>query len=275
MKVIHIAFVMGSCLVIRSAAAEPAQTTAMKAPPATTTQSVLPNVLSTSAGLTLDERIDFTNLDSEAEIPQLLGYTLHGQYIARSGLGAYLALPGVVSPEGVALGNAELGGLYVIRSGGLDVYLRGGLALEQTNIGDGGEATLFAHIVPRLADVLAAGPGQSWGRAGAGMRLNLGSIVIGGSGGVDVPLDAEEDDDLRNGVLHLSGSIGIAGSRFGLAVGATMLQDLDRDAEDDNLVGLQATGDVAVGRRMRIFGTFGFLPEAEVHSVGAGVRVRL
>ena len=279
MQVFQTAFVVASCLLIGSAAAEPAPPAAKPAPPAAASQSVLPNVLSTSVGATLDARIDSTHLGPE--IPQVFALNLHGQYISPSGFGAYLALPmalyGEADLDEAALGNLELGGLYVIRRGAFEAYLRTGLSLEQTSTEADGVGVVVANAVPRLADMLVAGLGTSWGRAGSGMRLKIGPVAVGSSAGVDFPLGSTEEGDEMDNVLHLSGSIGIAQPRFGLAVGVTMLQPLASAEDNESLVGLEATGDVAVGGKVRLYGAFGLSldEEAEAYSLGAGMRIRM
>jgi len=275
MKFTQFAFVMTSCLAIGSAAAQPA---ASEAP----SQSVLPGVLSTSAGATFDGRVDHSSFDDgELEGPTLLALALHGQYIARSGLGGYLSLPlAYAAADGESeafLGNLELGGLYAIRSGIVEAYARGGLALDTSSGEDLDQDMVpISNIVPRPADAIPSGLGTSFLRTGGGLRLTSGAVVFGGSAGVDVPLGR---DYMDGKVLHLTGSLGIAQPRYGLALGATMLQLLDAPAEP--LVGFQGIGDVAVGGKMRLYGALGLNfgdSEAEddtAFSVGVGVRTSL
>src|SRR5262245_46870580 len=87
-----LAFVVTSCLVIRTATAQPSAEPVVAppiaappvvappavAPPAALTQSVLPGVLPTTPGATFDGRFDYTDL--EVETVNLLGFNLHAQY---------------------------------------------------------------------------------------------------------------------------------------------------------------------------------------------------
>jgi hypothetical protein len=273
MQFVKLVFVASACLVVRSAAAQPT-------PPVAAPESVLPNVLPTSIGATFDARVDYSRFKNGSELGDvmLFALNLHGQYIAPMGLGGYLSLPLALASDGddgeAALGNPEIGGLYVHRGGNIAAYVRGGFALGLTNTEGGDDFLLaFANLAPRPADTLTAGVGSSWLRGGAGLRLRSGALVIGASGGVDLPLDSEAAN--RKGLLHLSGSIGVAQPGFGLAVGATMLNSLDDQGPGDSVFGLQAVADVPASARTRIYGAFGlFLEEApDVFSVGVGLRV--
>lgn len=283
MQVVKLALAVTSCLAIRSAAAQPAQTPVAPPPPAVAevsppsrAQSVLPNLLSTEVGVTLDGRIDHSKLDSEDL--GFLALHLHGQYIGRYGLGGYLALPIARVSGGdqseIFVGNVELGGLAVLRSGGAEIYARGGFTVSTgTDEDDLGEGLLvpLANFVPRLADALPTGFGTSWLRAGVGVRGTSGAMVFGGSGGVDFPLASDDID----GLLHLSGSIGVAQPGFGVAIGITLLRSLEDS--DENNFGFQLLGDGAIGRRMRVYGALGFDPEDDGggYSLGVGVRAGL
>src|SRR5690242_3738398 len=94
MQFVKLAFVVTSCLAIRSAAAQPAPTPA-PAPAVAPSQSVLPGVLSTAIGTTFDARIDYTRFGKESGLnrPAVLGLNLHVQHVTPTGLGAYLSLP--------------------------------------------------------------------------------------------------------------------------------------------------------------------------------------
>jgi hypothetical protein len=273
MQFIKLAFVASTCLVARSAAAQPAA-------PDPSPQQVLPNVLSTAAGATIDGRIDYSRFidDSDFGPPLLLAFNLHGQYIAPIGLGGYLSLPIAYAADEndseTAVGNLELGGLYVHRGDAFDAYARGGVAFDQTNSGDEGILLVFANFAPRTADTITTGFPVSWLRGGAGLRLTNGALVGGASGGIDMALDSESNLD---GVLHLSGSIGVAQPSFGLAVGATLVHPLVEEGDSDGVFGVQAIADVPAGSQVRVYGALGlFLDDGvDVLSFGLGLRVGL
>ncbi|HSK01539.1 MAG TPA: hypothetical protein VK932_09870 [Kofleriaceae bacterium] len=264
---VKLSLIATSCLIVRAAAAQPP-------PPDEPSQSVLPGVLSTAVGGTFDGRIDFSDFgDNILREITLLALNLHGQYISPSGLGGYLALPLAYVSGGddseAYLGNLELGGLYVFRGAGFDAYLRGGLA---PNTGtDEGIPVPIANVIPRPADAYSTGLNTTWLRGGGGARLTSGSLVVAGSGGIDIPL--ERDDSVT--LLHLTGSIGIAQPVFGLAAGVTLIQVFERDGadSDDSYFGFQLVGDAAIGGRSRLYGALGLNFEDDAaFSIGAGVR---
>ena len=163
----------------------------------------------------------------------------------------------------------------MIRNQNLDAYVRGGLSLKQTNTDDAeGILAPLANLVPRLADYATLGFNASWLRAGGGVRLTSGSLVVGASGGIDFPFSEANDELDQSGVLHLSGSIGVAQPTFGFAAGVTMAQLLGDSGGDNSTITVQAVGDVPVGGRTRIYGALGFAPEDgfDAFSVGVGVR---
>jgi hypothetical protein len=244
-------------------------------------QPVLPGVLSTSVGATLDGRIDYSHFDSGGSdsSPTLLAFNLYGQYIAPVGLGGYVSLPIVYASDSTNsdtyLGNLELGGLGVLRRGNTEGYARAGFSLEQTS-SEEGLAAPIANIIPRPADAFASGLGTSWLRGEAGVRLTSGSLVVGGSGGLDVPSDSGTNN--WSALLHLTGSIGLAQPGFGIALGLTMIQVVEdsNSGGDDNLIGFQALGDVPIGGEARIYGAIGLsFEDSGGYSLGLGVRAHL
>lgn len=288
MQFIKLAFVVTSYLVSRSAAAQPGQPEQPGQPaqpaavvePAKPAQSVLPNVLSTSVGTTFDGRIDYSHFGEGA--PALFALNLRIQSLLPVG-GGYLSLPialgvGAGASE-MSVGNPEVGVLGVLRKGDVHLYVRGGLALGA--LGRGAESTsgllpLLVNLVPRPADAIASGMDANIFRTGVGLRVTRGPLVIGGSGGLDLPLDEDTSDSF----LNLSGSIGIARPSFGLAVGATLLQIVDTSGSGGRLVGLQAIADAPVDAGVRIYAAVGATDvigegNLDAHSVGIGLRAGL
>ena len=268
MHLAKLVVVATSCLAVRSAAAQPEPE-----PSIDRAQSVLPALLPTSSGATLDGRLDYVRLTGSSDAPTLFAFKLHGQYVAPQGIGGYLSLPlAYASGNGDSetyAGNLELGGLYVLRRPAVDVYARVGATLELG--GDEGALVVpIVNLLPSPADALTTGFGASWLRGGAGVRYTSGALVIGGSGGVDVVLDS----DAAYNLLNLTGVIGMVQPGFGLAVGLTLVQVLNDSDGDNNFVGLQVTGDVAVAAKARLYGALGINLEDEFEgfSLGAGVR---
>jgi hypothetical protein len=285
MRYSKLMFMVTPCLLAPSVAAQPAaaQPAASAAQPARTapSQSVLPNVLPTSVGATFDGRTDYTHwLDDDDSGPlNLFAFNLHGQYVSSIGLGGYLSLPIALetdrSDSQGAVGNLELGGLYVYRGGNVDAYARAGFAMEQTSTEDSmGRLVGLSNLGPRPADAVMAGADSSWLRGGAGVRLTSGALVVGGSGGIDVPIGSEDEDWGK--LIHLSASVGFAHPRFGLAAGATMLRLFDAQSDDDDGgYGVQTVADVPVGGRARVYGAFGMLIPVAAFSAGVGLRISM
>jgi hypothetical protein len=278
MDFVKLTFVVASCLAARTAAAQPA-TQPVAAPTPAPSQSVVPGVLSTANGTTLDGRIDYTSI-REDSAPSLIALNLHIQHVTPMGVGGYLSLPIAYargdSESETALGNLQLGGLYVIRGRNFDAYVRGGLALKQSATDeDFGFLVPLANYVPRLGDAFATGFGTSWARAGAGLRLTSDSLVIGGATGLDYAFDADDSDiDASLSLFHLSGSIGFVQPGFSLAVGATVVRALDESSDDDSLIVIHTMGDIPIGPRARFYGAINFNPEEDVNAVSIGFGVR-
>lgn len=240
--------------------------------------SVLPNVLATAAGTTLLLRLDYVHLEGLST--SLLGLQLGAQHITALGFGGYVALPlafavGDGDSEG-AVGNLELGGLYVIRSaGGPDVYLRGGFALDTAD-DTGALAVPTVTAVPRLVDALPTGLATSWIRSGGGVRGRTGGFVYGGALSVDIPLDSGAGGP--DAFLGFAASLGAELPEIGVSVGVALIQAFGGGGGgDDSLLGANLVADVPVGPSARLFGAFGArLGQAQGgYSLGMGVRLDL
>jgi hypothetical protein len=249
-------------------------------------QSILPNLLSTAQGGTIDARADYTHDGTESDLT-LVAITAHGQYISPGGLGGYIVLPmAYASAEDeseTGLGNIEVGGLYAIRSGATDILLRGGISLNTA----GDEQQLLvpvSQLSPRLNDAYPTGFDTTWGRAQAQLRHASGTLRLGAAAGFDVPVGgALADSEGFDGLLNVAVGVGIEQPGFGVGVGIAYLQALtDGDSDDDSISSFNATVDFPIGPTARLFGTFG-IPDldnagdngTDLFAIGAGVRVGL
>jgi hypothetical protein len=93
------------------------------APVEKTAGPILPNMLPSRLGATIDVRADYTHFSNDAFINDvtMIGLNLHGQYIFPQGYGGYLQIPyyyinGNDDSDNGA-GNIELGGLYRLPQG--------------------------------------------------------------------------------------------------------------------------------------------------------------
>ena len=267
-----------SCFVAASLAAGAAFA---QAPPKDPVQTVLPNVLSTADGGTLDMRADYTNIDTNGlgDEPTIFGLNAHFQYVTPGGLGGYVSLPFGYLSQGdesfSGLGNLELGGLYVIRNPELDFFLRGGLAID-TASDEGILSAPLSALLPRPTDAFSTGLASTWLRAHGGLRSTRGAVAFGAEGGVDLIVDGDGDDG-DNGLLVLAGSIGIVQPGFSISGGLSFVQLLGDDQGDDNFLAFNGVFDFAVSPKAKLFVALGVNLEDEFDgfSIGGGVRLGL
>lgn len=244
---------------------------------------VLPNLLSTAAGMTIDLQADYISIDGADGIT-FLAMKAHGQFISPGGAGGYASLPftyltGDGVPESVqGIGNLEVGALYAIRSNPqLDVLLRGGISLD-TAAEEDAEFLLYGHLFPRLTDVFTqAGLGTTWARVQGSMVHSSGNIRFGGMAGADVPVSGEAQDEI-DALVNVAVSAGFQQGNVGAAIGLTMVQTVGVSGDEENYSGLNLSGNIAAGPTMRVIGLLGFNVggdslEIDGFSLGVGLRV--
>ncbi|MEO8702013.1 MAG: hypothetical protein ABI867_18350 [Kofleriaceae bacterium] len=267
-----------TCAAVVALAAAPAF--AQQAPAHAGPQTVLPNILNTGDGATVEVRLDYTHFD--VLDVDTLGFTFQGQYITPGGFGVYGTIPFAYgSGEGDSasgLGNLEVGGLYVMHnSPDLDIFVRGGLAIDTAD-DDGTGLAPLAFLIPRLPDAFPSGADSNWLRLHGGVRTK-GALVLGVQGGVDFPTEGDGVD----GVFTLSASAGIVQPGFGLSAGIAYMRVLFDDTGvsfvDDDTVGFNAVIDFNATPKTKVFGAFGVnLDEIDDDlsvSLGGGVRIAL
>lgn len=168
---------------------------------------------------------------------------LNGQYVLRSGLGFYGALPLAKSfgdaPEPdpqptFALGNLELGGLYTItKSPRLSYVFRIGLALPTAADDLDGTTTNLLATTPRLTDLALTVPDAFYLRLGFSPLIYVDKLFFRFDVGFDLGSD---DNDVADELFRLN--VG-AGYDFGPVAGSLELvniYDLDGYDEDDNWI---------------------------------------
>ncbi|MCW5805214.1 MAG: hypothetical protein KIT31_22775 [Deltaproteobacteria bacterium] len=241
---------------------------------------ILPGVFPTEVGGTFDARLDYTDLDDTFLLRNLsvLGLNFFGSYLTPGGFGGYAMLPvGYVSANGgseSAVGNLEVGGLYVWRKPATHFYLRGGVAVDTAD-NDGATIVPLANFVARPSDAGPSGLNTNWLRAHGGLRHRVNDLVFGATAGIDFALDRNSEDAL----LSLSGSIGIVQPGFSLAGGLTVLALVgdNNPNDDDSTITLNVTADFGLAPSARLYLTLGANLEDQFHgySVGLGIRARL
>lgn len=136
--------------------------------------------------------------DDIVGIDAALRFDVFGQYVSYSGLGLYGSLPlSVLVAEGdneTALGNLEIGGLYVADSPTVSFVFRAGVALPTSSDDDPGE--IVANLLStwaRLTDLAQAVPNTTYVRVGFSPMYHDGGVFLRADLGVD--LEVKEDDD--------------------------------------------------------------------------------
>lgn len=173
---------------------------------------------------------------------------VYGQYLTRSGYGVYGALPLASSfgaaPEAddpeppdllpnnaTALGNLELGGLYVAtRSPRLAFVFRGGLALPTASSGRDAGATLFHATFPRLTD-LALATDAWYLRLGVSPLIYVDKLFLRVDVGLDLGLDGDGFDPAHLLRLNVGGGIDLGA----VAIGLELVNTIAFDAGDEDL----------------------------------------
>ncbi|MDQ3341665.1 MAG: hypothetical protein M4D80_41465 [Myxococcota bacterium] len=223
----------------------------------------------------------------------ILGFVLHGQYIAPENYGGYVQIPyyyasfdsgdgGNESDNGA--GNIEVGGLYRLPQGAnQEILLRGGIALDTAGQ-QGGFLAPFSQIGPRFYDAYTTGFGATWLRGEGSFRHNSGNLRLAASGGIDVPVgQGDGEDGLSINVDALGKAAVSAGFEqpggFGAAIGFVFMAAIGAEnSDDDTAFGLNATVNFPINPSTAIYGAFGWPAiddeneDLDIWAVGAGVR---
>ncbi len=252
--------------------------------PTLTAGPILPNLLPTRLGTTIDARLDYTHFDNAGlDLDPLIGFLLHAQYLTAKGYGGYAELPyyytgaDIPNNNNKGIGNLEVGGLYVMKQGpNSELMLRGAIDLNSGGQ-SGGLLAPFTQLAVRLHDAYPTGFDTEWGRAAVSFHHSEGAIRLGAAVGFDLPFD---NDGLNvDGLATLAVSVGVEQPGVGFAVGYVMLQAIGSDSDDDNISGLNLSADVSINPTMKVYAQFGLpdlennLDEFDIWGVGAGLRV--
>lgn len=250
---------------------------------------VLPNMLPTRLGATVDVRADYTYFDVDDDDFDLflLAMNFYASYLVPEGYGGYIQLPywyGSGNDDSESgIGNLEVGGLYVVRQGpASEILLRGGIALDTAGA-TGSLLAPLANTGPRSYDAHALGLASMWGRGEGSFRHRSGNVALAASAGIDVPLTSDEDELFNAGDIDAIGklafAIGIDTGSGSLSVGAFGMQAFGVDDEDERVFGANVTAAFAVSPTMQLYGAIG-IPNLEenfdnetVLGIGAGLVI--
>lgn len=262
-----------------------------------TSGPILPNMLPSRIGGTVDVRADYTYFgeSSGLDLDVMLGFTLHGQYIAQQGYGGYVSIPYYYASfddeSDNGAGNLEVGGLYRLPQGAeSEILLRGAFALDTAG-NAGGLLSPFSQLAPRFYDAYPTGFAATWLKLEGSYRHSSGNLRLALSGGFDVPLGQDEGEFITINVDALGKaalSAGIENPGFSAAVGLVFLQTIGAEGDDESELGLNLTGSVPINPATALYFNFG-LPALEdnlfdppagqdafaVWALGAGVRAAI
>ena len=172
-----------------------------------------------------------------------LRFELYGQYVTNSGFGLYGAFPlahtfgeeddpDVFPDPTTAIGNLEVGGLYVItKNPTLSWVFRLGVALPTASDDRDGAATNFYATWPRLTDLALAVPNAWYVRFGVSPLIHVSNVFFRADLGFDIGSD---DDDAADELLRFNVGGGIDLGVVALSLELANIYDLDDFAEDDN-----------------------------------------
>ena len=197
-----------------------------------------------------------------------LRFELYGQYVTRSGFGIYGAFPlahtfgneddnpDTLPNPATAIGNLELGGLYVIDSNPtISWVFRLGVALPTASDGRDGAATNFYATWPRLTDLALAVPNAWYVRFGVSPLIHVNHVFFRADLGFDVGLD--DDDNNANEFLKLNLGGGIDLGVVALSLELVNIYNLDEFGDDDDWANTLAFTVRFMGERLQPFLSLG------------------
>jgi hypothetical protein len=215
--------------------------------------------------------LGFTFLDV-APYDAVLRAEVYGQYVTHSGFGLYGALPMASSfgaadstqdPEppdllpnnATALGNLELGGMFVSTvSPRLSFVFRGGLALPIGTSGRDAAATMFHGAFPRLTDIALAS--DAWYlRLGVSPLFYADKLFFRADIGFDIGFD--DDTQAANELFRFNVGAGYDFGVVALGLELVNLATLDDFGNGEELVHTLALTVRFMGERFQPFLTVG------------------
>lgn len=173
-----------------------------------------------------------------------LRFEVYGQHVTNSGFGVYGAFPfarsfgdsanPLLPDPTTAIGNLELGGLYVItNSPTLSWVFRLGVALPTASDDGDGIATNFYSMWPRLTDTALAVPDAYYVRFGISPLIHVDNVFLRFDLGFDLGSD---DNDGADELLRLNMGAGVDLDVVALSLELVNLYSFDDFDEDDEWV---------------------------------------
>lgn len=156
-------------------------------------------------------------------VSTILPIDIAGHFVTEAGAGAYVHLPltvidtrdtPITQGDGkIAIGNAEVGGMYNARFGNsADMVVHAGLALPTATDDSevlGGEGLGGLGAFPRIGDLVARVPDTTWLRIGASPMGRVGPAFWQFDVGVDVMVAHDDDYADISPVIHVGAGAGV------------------------------------------------------------------
>jgi hypothetical protein len=135
--------------------------------------------------------------DAAGDENATLRFDFFGQFVSRLGWGVYGSLPIARSmtdgEDDSAIGNVDLGALYVIESPVLSLVFRGGIALPTADDDLDGFFTNYFASWTRLTDIAQAIPNVTYARFGFSPLFHSNRLFLRADVGVDVAVSKEDE----------------------------------------------------------------------------------
>ncbi len=184
--------------------------------------------------------VAFLSLDSPP-LDSALRIEPHAQLVTQSGLGAYGAFPiarsfgerddttGEIDGE-TAIGDLDVGGLYVISGVDLSFVFRLGLVVPTASEDNGDFVTNYFAGQYRLTDIAMVNPDAWYARLAFSPLLHMHSVFLRVDLGVDIPFAEDNYRADPIGRLNVGGGVDLGAAALMLELAT--IADIDDDDED-------------------------------------------
>lgn len=167
----------------------------------------------------------------------------YGQYVLDSGLGFYGALPITASfgdeddpiagdQDDVAIGNLDLGLLFVLDGPTLSWVFRGGVGLPTASDDLDGYLTNVAGVWPRLTDLALIHPDATYIRLSLSPLVHVNKLFLRADVGFDIGIGDDEADADELVRLNVAGGVDLG--VVALSAELVTLGELDDEGDDED-----------------------------------------
>lgn len=234
----------------------------------------------------LDFAVGFVD-DQFEGVDATLRFEPFGQYVSRSGLGVYGALPisRVITEfdDETALGNLELGGLYVIESPTISYVFRAGVALPTADDELDGIVANYLSSWLRLTDTALVVPDATYLRLAFSPLFHANRVFLRVDLGFDAAVQDDDDDPLEvepGNLVRLNLGAGIDLDTVALMLEFVSIASTDSfdDESDEDVVHTLAVSARFMGESLQPYLAFGlpvdeFARDVIDFFIGAGLQV--